>query len=261
MTETTTPIVFLGPTLRPAAAAELCTFEFRPPAGMGDITRAVAKNPAAIILIDGVFEDQPSVWHKEILFALSKGIAVIGASSMGALRAAELSALGMTGYGAIYNAFADGQLNDDDEVAVVHGPAELNWPALSDAMIDIRDFVAQAVLSKVLEIEDANHIIGHAKLQFFKFRSLDASLRSALQNYRTNTEIEQISDWFAKRGPGVKERDCRELLSNSTTIIKKAKSNLSRAPEFIPTIYLRRLEKFGFARAPKKFAAINRKRS
>lgn len=247
MTATTRPIVFLGPTLKHSVAAELCDCEFRAPAGMGDITRTVSKNPAAIILIDGVFEDQPSVWHKEILYALSKGIAVIGASSMGALRAAELSAFGMTGHGAIYNAFADGSLNDDDEVAVVHGPSELNWQALSDAMVDIRDFVAQAVLSDVLSVEDSDRIIDHAKSQYFKCRSIENSLRSALENRRTNTEIETITDWFVERGPRAKERDCRELLSNASTIIEKAKSNLSLRAEFVPTIYLRRLEKFGFS--------------
>lgn len=247
MTATTRPIVFLGPTLKHSVAAELCDCEFRAPAGMGDITRTVSKNPAAIILIDGVFEDQPSVWHKEILYALSKGIAVIGASSMGALRAAELSAYGMTGYGEIYNAFAGGSLNDDDEVAVVHGPSELNWQALSDAMVDIRDFVAKAVLSNVLQIEDSDRIINHAKTQHFKIRSLEGSLRSALQDSRTNSEIKTITDWFVERGPGAKERDCRELLSNASTIIEKAKSNLSLRAEFVPTIYLRRLEKFGFS--------------
>ena len=43
---------------------------------------------------------------------------------MGALRAAELHAFGMRGVGRIFEAFRDGELEDDDEVAVVHGPAE-----------------------------------------------------------------------------------------------------------------------------------------
>ena len=36
-------------------------------------------------IIDGHFGNVPSVWHKEILFALSKGVEVSGAASMGAL--------------------------------------------------------------------------------------------------------------------------------------------------------------------------------
>ena len=44
----------------------------------------------AIGIIDGYFERVPSVWHKEILWAMAEGIHVFGSASMGALRAAEL---------------------------------------------------------------------------------------------------------------------------------------------------------------------------
>ena len=49
------------------------------------------------------------MWHKEILFALSEGIDVYGAASMGALRAAELDAFGMRGIGDVYSAYAEGR--------------------------------------------------------------------------------------------------------------------------------------------------------
>ena len=39
---------------------------------------------------DGVFHTERSIWHRELLEAVACGIHVIGASSMGALRAAEL---------------------------------------------------------------------------------------------------------------------------------------------------------------------------
>ena len=42
----------------------------------------------------GAFASVPAVRHKEILWALSEGIPVIGAASIGALRAAELTAFG-----------------------------------------------------------------------------------------------------------------------------------------------------------------------
>jgi hypothetical protein len=246
VTKANKPIVFLGPTLKHSVAAQLCDYELRAPAGMGDITLALANRPEAIILIDGVFEDQPSVWHKEILLALSKDIPIIGASSMGALRAAELSAFGMTGFGTIYNSFADGTLNDDDEVAVVHGPPELNWQTLSDAMVDIRDFIATAVRCGILEAGEAENVVAHAKAQHFKFRTLEGSLELVLQNSRSKSEKAKICAWFLNRGLGLKERDCRALLSQSSELIEKAKSNFSFRAEFIPTIYMNRLDKFGF---------------
>ena len=50
--------------------------EFRAPAACGDILRAVEDGASAIGLVDGYFGDLPSVWHKEILYALEQGIAI-----------------------------------------------------------------------------------------------------------------------------------------------------------------------------------------
>lgn len=240
------PIVFLGPTLKRATAETLCDAEFRPPAAMGDITRATCETPDVIILIDGVFEDQPSVWHKEILWALSRGIVVIGASSMGALRAAELSDYGMMGHGEVFNTFSSGRLNDDDEVAVVHCPAELDWLPLSDAMIDIRDFVSKAVSHSVLNADEAALIVFHAKAQHFKTRSLKSSVHVGLKDRRTTKGMTELLDWFSNCGPGVKDRDCRSLLSCFNAVAAAARETHFHVADFNPTIYLRRLEEFGF---------------
>jgi hypothetical protein len=88
-------VVFLGPTLSHDDARDVLDAEYLPPAAHGDVLRAALRRPRAIALVDGVFERVPAVWHKEILFALSEGIHVYGAASMGALRAAELDAFGM----------------------------------------------------------------------------------------------------------------------------------------------------------------------
>ena len=46
---------------------------------------------------------------------------------MGALRAAELHVFGMVGVGRVFELFRDGLLEDDDEVAVAHGPADSGY--------------------------------------------------------------------------------------------------------------------------------------
>ena len=48
-----------------------------PPVAMGDVYRIVGKQPTAIGIIDGYFDGVPAVWHKEILWAMSKGLPVI----------------------------------------------------------------------------------------------------------------------------------------------------------------------------------------
>jgi hypothetical protein len=132
-------VVFLGPTLGREEAAMLLDAVYLPPAEQGSIVRAVtAYDPATIALIDGAFAKVPAVRHKEILWALARGIHVHGAASIGALRAAELAPFGMRGHGFIHRWYRTTPFADDDEVAVATMPAELGAGALSDALINIR---------------------------------------------------------------------------------------------------------------------------
>ncbi len=139
-----TAIVFTGPTLSPLDARAELDALYLPPVSEGDVYRAALKGPRAIGIIDGYFENVPSVWHKEVLYAMARGIPVFGSASMGALRAAELAPFGMEGVGATFEAYRDGILEDDDEVAVIHGPAELGFPMLSEAMVNIRRTLSDA---------------------------------------------------------------------------------------------------------------------
>ena len=134
--------VFVGPTLGVEEARTILDATYLPPASQGDVFRLVATHDARIVgIIDGHFQEVPSVWHKELLWAMSQGVHVLGAASMGALRAAELAAFGMVGEGRIFEAYRTGVLEpydapfeDDDEVAVVYAPAELGlWPVVGRA--------------------------------------------------------------------------------------------------------------------------------
>ena len=84
-----TVYVFTGPTLPPDEARNYLDAVFLPPVSQGDVYRVALKRPDAIGIIDGYFERVPSVWHKEILWAMKQGIHVFGSASMGALRAVE----------------------------------------------------------------------------------------------------------------------------------------------------------------------------
>jgi hypothetical protein len=111
--------------------------EIRPPAVRGDILDAVKSGVCAIDLMDGNFEFVAPIWHKEILFALSMGVQVSGAASMGALRAAECAAFGMVGVGKIYEGYVSGRLFDDADVALLHGPSELAWIPLIIPIVNV----------------------------------------------------------------------------------------------------------------------------
>jgi hypothetical protein len=127
-------MVFVGPTLRPEELPGSPDLVVLPPVAQGDLYRAAQRRPRAIGIIDGYFDGVLSVWHKEILWAMADGIHVFGSASMGALRAAELHAFGMQGVGQVFSAYCagtlppyDGRFEDDDEVAVIHGPAETGY--------------------------------------------------------------------------------------------------------------------------------------
>ncbi len=236
------PAVFLGPTLDHCQAAGLAEADFYPPAAMGDITRVVAVGASAVILIDGVFESGPSVWHKEILLAMRAGIPVIGASSMGALRAAELSPFGMLGYGRIFEDFVSSRLTDDDEVAVVHGPAETGWIQLSDAMVDIRASVAQAAEKGVVSAAVARDVIHHAKSSYFKARNLADSLEYVLPQHTCPEGRTSIKDWFKANFFSQKRSDCVDLLRQLPRAIADAAERLPMAADAMPTAYLRHVK-------------------
>lgn len=100
-------VVFLGPSLDRSTARELLPDAvFLPPAQMGDVVSALRRfRPHAIGLVDGVFQNTMSVFHKELLYAVDHGCWVLGSSSMGALRAAECDRFGVIGVGSVYEGF------------------------------------------------------------------------------------------------------------------------------------------------------------
>jgi hypothetical protein len=164
-------IVFVGPSLPVGDARARLDAIYRSPAAMGDVYAATLERPDAIAIIDGYFDGTPAVWHKEILHALSRGVRVLGASSMGALRAAELAAFGMVGVGQIFERYCDGTYEDDDEVAIVHAAAEYGYRTLSDPLANIRDGLERAVAATAIAAADADMLIGVLKRLHYAERS------------------------------------------------------------------------------------------
>ncbi len=204
--------IFTGPTLPLAEAAKILDAEYLPPAAIGDVYRAAQKRPWAIGIIDGFFESTPSVWHKEVLWAMAQGIHVFGASSMGALRAAELAAFGMVGVGAIFEAYRDGVIEDDDEVAVVHGPPELGYVQLSEAMVNIRATVKKATAADVISPATAAALIEIAKSLYYKKRSYDRLLADASVRQLPSNELARLMAWLPKNLVNQKRLDAIAML-------------------------------------------------
>ena len=207
-----TVYIFTGPTLAPAEAARELDAVYLPPVAQGDIYRVAQRGARAIGIVDGFFEHVAAVWHKEILWAMTRGAHVFGSASMGALRAAELAAFGMEGVGAIFAAYRDGVLEDDDEVAVIHGPPESGYRALSVAMVNIRRTLAVAEAQGVVRAATRAVLERLAKQRFYAERSYDQLLQDAAGQGLPSEELASLRAWLPDGHIDQKRQDALAML-------------------------------------------------
>jgi hypothetical protein len=179
-------IVFLGPSLDLTAAEKILPAEYRPPAKRGDLLAAVHDGATIIGLIDGVFHQESAVAHREILTAIKKGVRVVGASSMGALRAAEMDTLGMVGIGEIYQMYKSGELESDDEVALVFDPS--SGLALSEPLINIRFTLKRARGEGIIDTAEHDALLASARSVFYPQRTYRTIVSQTNDTVDTKTQ-------------------------------------------------------------------------
>lgn len=207
-----TIIIFTGPTLSSAEGREILDATFRPPVACGDLYREALAGPKAIGIIDGYFQNVAAVWHKEILWALSQGIQVFGGASMGALRAAELAPFGMTGLGRIFEGYRDGLLEDDDEVAVIHGPPELDFRPLSEALVNIRCSLTAAARDHAISGATCKALLDIGKALFYRDRTYQRILEIGLDQGCAAEEVEALRRWLDQGAIDQKRDDALGML-------------------------------------------------
>lgn len=166
-------VLFAGPSLW-GVNYDRDGLDIRPPARQGDIHRAVLDGADAIGLVDGVFGFVPSVWHKEILFALKSGVRVMGAASLGALRAGECASFGMEVIGPIALGYHDGSRVEDADVCLVHAPAELDFMPLTEPLVDVEATVAALAAAGTVSPAQADGLLAAARAIYFADRTIEA---------------------------------------------------------------------------------------
>lgn len=205
-------VVFTGPSLAPAEVPALPDLRVLPPVAQGDVYRAARERPWGIGIVDGFFEHVPAVWHKEILWAMSEGVHVFGASSMGALRAAELADFGMIGVGWIFEQYRSGALSADDEVAVAHASAEHGYRRASEALVDIRATLGAAVEAKSCDPALAEALVAIAKARFYPDRTWPAVLAAARAAQKDPRMLDALEQWLPGGRVGQKRRDALDMI-------------------------------------------------
>lgn len=179
---------------------------YKRPIQRGDLGQALKEHPDIIAIIDGVFHQSSAVGHKEILNVMKKGIRVYGASSMGALRASELDTLGMVGVGYVYNQYATGEVDSDDDVAVMLDSESLE--ALSVPLINMKYVFTNAVGENILTEDEKDELLTIAKKTFYPKRNYSQTLRESDLDDDKKTELID----FIRTSPDIKKEDAKELL-------------------------------------------------
>jgi hypothetical protein len=133
-------VVFVGPSLPKAQVQKLVPDALvLAPAEQGDLDFAARQLGANVIaFIDGVHRNKLPVWHSECLSVLDSGVRLLGAASMGALRAVECHPWGSEYFGEVANWYASGKIDGDDEVCLIHDDAANGYEARSVPLVNVR---------------------------------------------------------------------------------------------------------------------------
>ena len=207
-------IIFAGHSLNTKEGRKILDADYRPPVGRDDILWALKDKPKVIGVIDGVFHQRPAVSHKELLRALESGVEVVGGSSMGALRASELDDMGMIGVGWVYKAYKTGQIESDDDVALIFNPE--TGEQHSEALITMNYNFKMACKKGIISTEDLDELNTTAKRIFYPKRTYKSVImKSGLDSNKKDI----LMDYIDEKGIDIKRED-------ALLVLKYIKENL-----------------------------------
>jgi len=224
--------VFTGPTLSPDEVLESAPYAVvHPPVGHGDLLRGQITTGDTVLVIDGLYHQQAPVRHKEILLLLERGVHVIGCSSMGALRAAELHQCGMVGHGRVFEMYRDGEIEADDEVAVVHG-REQDMSSRNTPLVNVRWAARIAREAEVLTSDEVDGLVGACQELHYTERSWRMLRLHLDRTGRDPGTVDRVVDMLRARPEhaSIKRRDALDTLARIDELIQHPAGVVSDAP-------------------------------
>jgi hypothetical protein len=207
-------IIFTGPSLHRDEAKKILDADYRPPVGRNDVLIALRDKPDIIGIIDGVFHQKPAVAHKEILIALDQGVIVVGGSSMGALRASELDDFGMIGVGKVYEAYKNGEIESDDDVAVVFNPQTSEL--LSQALVNMSYNFQRACEEGIISTDELQNLNETAKSIYYPKRTYKKVLEDSDIDI---TPKNKLIEFLEQKGKDVKREDAKLVLKHIKSLL------------------------------------------
>ncbi len=216
-------VIFTGPSLSHEEARKIFReAEYRGPVKRGDAIKAVKEGKKVLGIIDGVFHQDVAISPREILEVMREGVIVVGGGSIGALRAAELCELGMIGVGDIFRMFKNGELDSDDEVAVIINPETLE--AISEPLVNIRATISAMVKKGILEAELGKELIRLAKGLHYSRRSYENLVAEAVErNILSSTEAKELLEKIKENAINLKKLDAIKVVEKVREICSAEK--------------------------------------
>jgi hypothetical protein len=200
-------IVFFGPSIAEQEVRRLAAVTHAPPIKRGDL--AAFEDHDVFVILDGEFGQNMSVSPKEILEVLERGKTVIGASSMGALRASELDRSGMIGVGWVYDYFRRCAIRRDADVALVYSP--FDFKPMTVPIVDLEYWMEQACTAGLIGNRERSLLLKIARNIFFADRTLD-TLTEALRVAIGSDTIDSLLAFSGGTIPNVKRADAMEAV-------------------------------------------------
>lgn len=202
-------IIFAGPSLNPDLKQKYPENQYKGPALQGDIAHATNCSSANIfVIVDGYYKSVPSIWHKEIIYANNKGKIVVGCSSLGAIRAAELDNYGMIGRGKVYQWYKNNEITRDPDVAVAHGPKEEDYISYTVPIVNIK--ASLKFSDKEINEKDIEEVLQISREIFFEHRTMPSLLKRLKSSELRDKE--KICYILENKYIDQKKNDCTETI-------------------------------------------------
>jgi len=209
-------IVFSGPSISEAEVHGLVAATHAPPIKRGDL--AAVNGYDVIVILDGEFGQNMSVSPKEILSLLERGKTVIGASSMGALRASELDRCGMIGVGWVYDRFRRCAIRRDADVALIYSPFDLK--PMTVPMVDLEYWMEQTSAAGLIPFKQGALVLKSARKIFFADRTPDR-LMDSLRRAVGDCTLQSLLAFSGGTIPSVKAMDAVKALRLSASLVER----------------------------------------
>ncbi len=200
-------VVFCGPSLDRSTLTRMTRADIADPIRRGDLDKWMQHD--VFVILDGEFAQSLSVSPKEILRALDAGKTVIGASSMGALRAAELSGYGMIGIGWIYNRFVHAAVRREDDVALTYSPVD--FAPHTVPMVNVEYWLEHLCADGAISRRERAAIARRARTIFYAERT-ETKLLAGLEQMLGHSRLTTLLQKTAGRITDIKSLDAEQAV-------------------------------------------------